>query len=211
MRLTGTEQAGTLRSLISSIFIVAGFLLALCGCDKKEKAEGSFSKADSLTETLLTLQDSMVASWNAMISDDDAKITAMRHLLRELSVLDPAGHDELKVFEGRVDGLVSLRYDQRTMSDSEMVSEYDFASNALVSELVSLAESRAEFAYDKQLQELVDDIRDADQRVNNYREEYDAVASRLNQFIEENGDYLKGTEEKSFLEKRPLFQMASDQ
>lgn len=205
------EQAQTLKSLISTTVVVAGFLLAVCSCDKKAKVVGTFSRADSLTETLLTLQDSMVASWNAMISDDDAKIKAMRHLLHQLAGLNPGNREDLKVFEGRVDGLVSLRYDQRTMSDSEIVSEYDFASNALVTELISLAESQPEFTYNKGLQKQVDDIRDADQRVNNYRDEYDAVASRLNQFIEENRNYLKGTEEKSFLEKRPLFQMASEQ
>ncbi|HEX8037710.1 MAG TPA: LemA family protein [Chryseosolibacter sp.] len=204
------KQARTLRSFISASVVASTCFLALCSCDKKEKPGASFSKADSLTETFLTLQDSMVASWNAMISDDDTKIKAMHHLLHQLSVLNPASRDELKVFEGRVDGLVSLRYDQRTMSDTEIVSEYDFASNALVSELVSLAESQPEFTSDKALQKLVDDIRDADLRVDNYRDEYDANASRLNQFIEENGIYLKATEEKSFLEKRPLFQMASD-
>ncbi len=205
------KRATIVKSCFSISWILAGCLLAFCSCEKKTVTEARFSKADSLTEIFLSLQDSMLASWNAMINDDNTKVKAMRHLLHELSVSNPEKRDELRVLEGRVDGLVSLRYDQQTMSDSEIVSEYDFASNSLVSELVSLAESQQEFAYNNTLQKLVDNIRAADQRVNNYREDYDGIALRFNNFIEENHSLLKDTDEKSFLEKKPLFQMASEQ
>ena len=96
------------------------------------------------------------------------------------------------------------------MSDTEVVSEYDFVSNSLVSELLSLAESQKEFAYNTTLQKLTDSIRAADQRVMNYRAEYDFIAARFNAFIERNRSFLKGIDEDSFLEKKPLFEMAAD-
>jgi hypothetical protein len=96
------------------------------------------------------------------------------------------------------------------MSNTEIVTEYDFASNSLITELISLAESQKEFAYNTTIQKLADSIRAADQRVNNYRAEYDLVTSRFNEFIERNKGMLKEIDEDSFLEKKPLFQMAAE-
>ena len=183
---------------------------AMWSCDKKPASHTGFTRADSLTETYLALQDTMLQAWNTMIHDDNRKIKAMKSLLHELSVSNPEKKDELKAYEERLEGLTSIRYDQNTMSDAEIVSEYDFASNSLVSELIALAESQKEFAYNKTLQKLADTIRAADQRVSTYREEYDFITSRFNMFIEGNRDLLQDIHEDSFLKKKPLFQMAAE-
>lgn len=195
-------------SIFPALPIVLCCLFFLNSCGKKTANETSFTKVDSLTETYLVLQDTMLQAWNTMMHDDNRKLKAMNHLLHELGLTVPEKRDELNSLEERLDHLNSLRYDQRTMSDSERVSEYDFASNALVTELISLAESQKEFVYNPTIQKLVDSIRAADQRVNNYRAEYDRVASRFNVFIEHNKHSLKELEKDSVLEKKPLFQMA---
>jgi septal ring factor EnvC (AmiA/AmiB activator) len=187
------------------------WFFALAGCENKgTRAQDGFTKADSVTETYLALQDTMLQAWNSMIHDDNRKIKSMQHLLHELIVSNPEKQEELKAFQERLDDLASMRYNQQSMSDTEIVSEYDFVSNSLVSELLSLAESQKEFAYNTTLQKLTDSIRAADQRVMNYREEYDVVASRFNAFIERNRNFLKEIDEDSFLEKRPLFEMAAE-
>lgn len=190
--------------------IAAATAFAITSCEKREQATTNFSKADSVTEAYLVLQDSMLGSWNAMMSDDNHKLNAMRGLLHELSATDPEKTEDIRSFKTRLDQLTSMRYDQHTLGDSEIVSEYDFASNALVSELISLAESQSGFASDSTLQRLVDKIREADQRVNSYRENYDRIASRFNVFIEKNTTFLKGMDQGDSLPgKKPLFQMAS--
>jgi hypothetical protein len=186
------------------------WLIASAGCEKKPPVQSRFTKADSVTETYLALQDSMLQAWNTMIADDNRKIKAMRHLIQELHVASPEKRDELKSFEDRLGDLMSMRYDQHSMSNTETVTEYDFASNSLVTEIISLAEAQKEFAYNTTIQKLVDSIRAADQRVTNYREEYDRIAVHFNQFIERNKEMLQDIEEDSFLEKKPLFQMAAE-
>lgn len=198
------------KSLFSLLTIGALLILALSGCEKKTVKETSFTKADSLTENYLAYQDTLLQAWNSMMHDDNRKIRAMGHLLHELSVSTPEKRDELKSLEERLEDLTSMRYDQHTMSDTEVVSEYDFVSNSLVNELISLAESQSEFAYNTTVQKLVDSIRAADQRVNIYREAYDAVALRFNRFIERNKPMLTEIENDSGLEKKPLFQMAGE-
>lgn len=194
----------------SGLFIISCCLFALCSCEKKPASQTHFTKTDSLTGAYLALQDSMLQAWNIMIHDDNRKIKAMHNLLHELVMTNPEKREELKAYEERLDHLISLRYDQKSMSETGIVTEYDFASNSLVTELIALAESQKEFAYNTTLQKLDDNIRAADQRVNNYREEYDFIATQYNRFIEKNRGMLKEIDEDSFLEKKPLFQMVTE-
>lgn len=186
---------------------VLAALLLLAGCEKRPPSNASFTRADSLTETYLALQDTMLQVWNTMIHDDNRKIRSMTHLLHELTISNPDKREELHHFEEQLDELAAMRYDQRSMSDAERVIEYDFASNILVIELISLAEAQREFAYNTTLQKLVDSIRAADQRVNNYRTEYDYVARRFNRFIARNRHTLEEINDDRVAE-RPLFQVA---
>lgn len=186
-------------------------LLFMGACDQKTRSErGNFTKADSVTETYLALQDTMLQAWNLMIHDDNRKIKAMHHLLEELKRSNPENLPELESLEARLEQLLSLRYDQTSITNPELVSEYDFASNSLVTEIIALAEAERGFATDQLLQELVESIRAADQRVMNYRREYDRTASRFNAFIDQNKEVLQELDSQTFLQKKPLFEMASE-
>jgi hypothetical protein len=193
-------------------FILALSALALCHCSKKDESISgtNFTKADSVMDTYLSLQDSIHDVWNVMINDDKKKIASMRHLLHELEVSNATEPQTIRTYEERIDQLIRMRYSQKSMANADVIEEYDFASNSIVSELVSLAESRSEFTYNTTLQKLVDDILAADQRVNNYRDQYDLIAEQFNSFLDKNRSYLKEMEEDESLNKKPLFQMASD-
>lgn len=190
--------------MLVSLFIIAA-------CDQKTTSEhGNFTKADSVTETYLALQDTMLQAWNSMIHDDNRKIKAMHHLLEELKRTNPENAPELESIGTRLNRLVSLRYDQTSITNPELVSEYDFASNSLVAELIVLAEAEKDFSTDQLLQELVDSIRAAEQRVMTYRKAYDRTASRFNTFIDRNKEVLQEIDSQAFLAKKPLFEMASE-
>jgi hypothetical protein len=192
--------------------ILALTALALCQCGKKEQnpAHSNFTKADSLMDTYLSLQDSIHEVWNVMINDDNKKITAMHNLLHELELTNASDLETIKKYEDRLDQLVQMRYNQKSMSNADIIEEYDFASNSMVTELVSLTESKSEFTYNTTLQKLVDEILAADQRVNNYRDQYDLIADQYNAFLETNKPFLNDMEEGKAFDKKPLFQMASD-
>jgi hypothetical protein len=186
--------------------------LTIWSCGDHQKGEQTrFTKADSLTDTYLNLKDSMLETWNAMINDDNQKIKAMHNLLHELKVSNPSQHDELRAYEERLGQLVHSRYTQKSMENMHVIEEYDFASSSLVTELISLAESQTQFSYNTTLQKLVENIRTADQRVDNYRQEYDHIASTFNRFIDENRKWLTEIDEDSFMQKKPLFQMVAEE
>jgi len=183
------------------------------GCGEKPRTQPdttTFTHADSLTEHYLSLQDSMLRAWNIMIHDDNQKIKSMHNLLHELMVSNPEQRETLATYEERLNQLTRMRYTQKSLANNDVVEEYDFASNSIISELISLAESQTEFAYNTTIQKLVDEIRSADQRVNNYRTDYDSIVIMYNRFIDKNRNELKEIVQSSTLETKPMFQMVSD-
>ena len=195
---------------LRGVFCLSIFLLATA-CGEKPKSHSThFTKADSVTETYLNLKDEMFATWNLMTRDDNQKIRAMRNLVHELGVTNRSLREDLQAYEQRINELAESRYTHESMENLNVIEEYDFASNALVSELISHAEAVPEFAYNTTLQRLVETIRTADQRVVNYRTEYDRIAAEYNEFIDDNAESLREVETDSFVEKRPLFQMVAE-
>lgn len=185
-------------------------LLTGCGHSRTESDANNFTKADSVTESYLALQDTMLQAWNTMMYDDNRKIRAMDHLLDELWRINPEIRDEVRSLRERLDHLLEMRYDQISITNPSLVSEYDFASNSLVTEIISLAEAQKEFAYNEALQKLSDSIRASDQRVITYRQEYDRMASRFNAFIEQYKEVLEEIDSQTFVQKKPLFEMAAE-
>jgi len=199
-----------LRNNSALIFVTAALLLSV-GCNSKKHSDPtSFTKIDSLTDTYLALQDSMVDTWNMMIKDDNKKIRAMKGLIHELEIGGQYAKGELNSYEQRVDQLIRIRYTPKTMWNTDVIEEYDFASSSLVTELIALAESYTAFSYNTTLQKLVEEIRAADLRVENYRADYDSIALQYNKFIEENKELLKEIADNGSLDKKPLFQVASE-
>jgi hypothetical protein len=182
-------------------------IVALQSCNTQKQSDQA-SSTYSVQDSLVAYQDSLLQSWNIMIGDDNQKINAMQILLRELKSTDADDREQLERFEQQLEQLSRLRYTQTSMSNADVIEEYDFASGTLVMELISLAESRVEYNKSLVLQKLVDDILLADDRVNNYREDYDDIVADYNYFLDKNKPYLKEINADS-LRRRSLFQMVS--
>jgi len=198
-----------MKVLIPVCAVVFSIVIIGCGEKKAVNTDTTFTKVDSLTDYYLALQDSMLQAWNMMTHDDNEKILAMHNMVHELMITNFTDKDILTSYEQQLEQLKHLRYTQKSMANPDVVEEYDFASNTLVSELISLAESRTEFTYNTTLQKLADDVRLADQRVVTYREEYDIIATHYNQFLEQNSKFLKDIDPNQSFEKKPIFQMVS--
>ncbi|MBL7858796.1 MAG: hypothetical protein JNM57_13995 [Cyclobacteriaceae bacterium] len=201
----------TIKANLTELFPLF-FVAALCSCGNKENQSQQtiWTKADSLTETYLSLHDSLHQAWNVMMHDENMKLKAMHSLLHEVSLTSPGEQETLHNLEERLEQLAHIRYTQEDLANAEVVEEYDFASNVLVSELTALAESRKEFEYNTTMQKLVNTILHADQRVSNYRQHYDETAIRFNAFIDKNSNLLKEIDQQE-LTKKPLFHMSADE
>jgi hypothetical protein len=203
-------QTKIMRKIVAGLTVAIGVVVLMsCGEKKVNSSDATFTKADSLTDRYLAFQDSMLLSWNVMINDDNQKIKSMHNLLHELLVISTDERDQITKYEEQLDQLTRLRYTQKSMGNEDVVEEYDFASTTLVRELISLAETTPEYAKNPALQKLVEDIQLADERVNNYREDYDLIVMQYNEFLDENKSYLVEANRNDSLEKKYLFQMVS--
>ncbi len=183
-------------------------VLALLGtvflqCSPRQETHSSFTKADSVTDFYLKMQDTLHGQWNLMITDDNKKIQAMGNLLHELMVTGAADSGRYRGYDDRLTQLARMRYTQKSMFNPDVIKEYDYATRALIMELVSAAEARTEYSYNVTLQKLVDEILLSDQRVTQLRQQYDSMAELYNRFLERNGTLL--VEANLTTEKKPLF------
>ncbi|MEQ8423651.1 MAG: hypothetical protein RIA63_03010 [Cyclobacteriaceae bacterium] len=192
--------------------LVSSSCALLLSCNNQQSAQNktSFTKVDSLTETYLLLQDSLLHAWNVIAWDEKEKTKAMHGLLKLMSKQEGIDEQQLHSLEQRLDQLDRIRFTQKSLANSYVIEEYDFATNSLVTEILSLAEADSELMKIETTQKLVDKIKLADQRVGDLRTEYDKVAIRYNHFIVKNKRYLDEIDKDCSGEKRALFHMTSD-
>lgn len=196
-----------------TLLVVFGLLSAVfmqCGSKPEPVVETGYTEADSITEVYLMLQDSLHDTWNMMLSDDNEKIKAMKGLVHEMRIGTQFTPEKLAALDERIDQLIKIRYTPKTMSNTDVVEEYDFASNSLVTELISMAESLSSFSYNTTIQKLVEQIRSADLRVDNYRADYDSVAMAYNRFIEQHATSMKEITNNDTVMKKVLFSSDSE-
>lgn len=190
-------------------FLLFGFAIATLSCSKNQSGNPintAYTKTDSLTETYLAIQDSLLHAWNVMAWDEKEKVENMHGILQLMQKKEGFDSEQLAALAHRLDQLNRIRFTQKSLANSFVIEEYDFASNSLVSEIMSLAEADPEFIKNEKAQKLVDKVKIAEQRVMDYREAYDKVAMRYNLFIERNDKYLQEIDKSHTGEKKALFQ-----
>jgi hypothetical protein len=189
------------------LFFITGMPAVFMQCGHKPDApeEIGYTHADSITEVYLMLQDSLHDTWNMMLSDDNEKIKAMKGLVHEMRIGTQFAPEKLAVLDERIDQLLKIRYTPKTMSNTDVVEEYDFASNSLVTELISMAESLSSFSYNTTIQKLVEQIRSSDLRVDNYRADYDSVAMAYNRLLERHTTSIEEITNSDTVMKKALF------
>ena len=197
-------------NLILLLFICCAAGWASCNNRTSALERNNYTHIDSLTDTYLNLQDSLLIAWNVMAKDENEKLRSIHEVLQAMSSSDLFNKNLVASLEQRLEQVKRIRFNQKTIANPHVVEEYDFASNSLISEIVSLAESNLTFIQKKELQSLIDAIKEADQRVNYFRSDYDFIAQKFNLFLDNHQSHLKEIDQNAVNGKRPLFQMASD-
>lgn len=164
----------------------------------------NFTKADSLTETYLTLQDSIHNAWNLVMNDENEKIKALQETLTHLQA-QLQENEQVHSLSQQLEQLRRMRITPKTLNNPHVIEEYDFACNTLVSELHALTETSASVLTDTRVQTLLDKVRLSDERLREYRVAYDSLAVQFNAFVEKNKTLLKDIDKNSGFHKRPMF------
>ncbi len=136
------------------------------------------------------INDSLDASWTVMIKDDDEKMADMERLLKEVSKTrryDKNRHQELV---NDIDKLTVIRYDRKSMSNSDKIDEYDSANSVVTKEVILFAANHPQYDSYPVFEELINEIQLADNRVILHRIRYDRSAKAFNSFVQQNKPYI---------------------
>ena len=136
-----------------------------CGRTATSSEKTNFTHTDSLTETFLTFQDTLLHSWNLLAKDEHEKLDALEKALHGLIRLSATETSQISTLHNRLDQLKQIHITQKTLSNPYVVEEYDFASSSLISEVLSLMESNSKITNDNELVELIDKIKFTDQQI----------------------------------------------
>lgn len=190
-----------------AVALSAGLLLS-CGRSTTSNEKTAFTHIDSLTETYLILQDTLLNSWNKLVNDENEKIEALNAALSHLtSIVEP--RDLVSSLDLQLLQLRQIRITQKTLYNPDVVDEFDFASNSLISEIISLAEANPTLKKNREFQSIIEKIKISEGRVTIYRSDYDSIAQEFNSFLESNKLVLKDIDQNCSLAKRPLFSLSS--
>lgn len=195
--------------LLLNLFFLA-FVLIHCR-KQKEGPVTEFTRVDSVTHLYLDYKDSLMDAWNLMMHEDNRRIGALKNLIRELQHSGSAPDPQLlQSLAFRTEQLLRIRFTPKTISNYDVVEEYDFAVNSVVSELIALAEASPLYVSSPLMQKLVAEIQESDRLVEEYRHRYDFIASHYNDFLEQYKDLLHEIDKTAAGDKRPLFQLAEE-
>ena len=165
-------------------YLMVAMIFFAASCEKKNKAVVSEKKVDRVKRELDLLTDSLNASWNTMIKSDDEKIADVKRLLEEISYTkkyDVLALDSLKTLHEK---LITKRYTQESVVESEKIDAYDLATDSLLKRTFKLVNNTPNIENHPLAKSLAEDIIEEDNRVVVYRARYDRWAKEFNTYIE---------------------------
>jgi hypothetical protein len=208
MREIKIAMKKNLQVALSACFL--GLALLVSSCEKKAKKEAlTAAQADSLHHTFLVIQDSLNATWERMIEDDNQKIADAKRLLEEVSYTNNYDIVQFDSLQQDLAQLLEMRYSSTSMAEPSAIDNYDSASNKVINTIMTIASEHPDFARYPLMKTLIKDIQEANGRVLRQRVNYDYAAKLHNQFIEENKDVLEEVDSLKGIEKKPLFELDS--
>jgi len=191
------------------LFFTAIVILSIIAGCKKKSGTPTSEATDSLKIKYTSLLDSVNASWNVMIADDDEKHMLMKRLLLEVSYTNNYDKDKFAELNEQVDALNAMRYDQKSMHSSALIDAYDSATWAVADNVIVFARNHPRYQDIPLMEELINDINEKNSFVLIHRIHYDQSVKELNAFLETYGESARAVIPAIIDGPMPLFELPS--
>jgi hypothetical protein len=176
---------------------------ASCSTSSTLHERTQFSRTDSLTEIYLVLQDSLLQSWNRIVSMEMSRNETLGNIINDLQRSTVITEEEWTGYQASLEQLERIRFTQKNMIDPHVIEEYDKASTELVKQISLLSIESA------RLQKAASDLESYHASNLQHRLTYDSIAREFNTFIQNNSTDLS-LDSNLRLEKKPLFWSVSN-
>jgi len=176
---------------------VAAVAAITCACSTSNTIHehtSSFSKADSLTDIYLVLNDSVLQSWNRIVSTEVDKARTLQEIIGDLDAASILSDELRESLQVRMEQLEKIRFTQESIKDPQAVQDYDVAFKSIVDDITRLTKDDSE----KMFGNLI--ISSSNNRLS-----YDKIANAFNAFVQKNKAMLKDVSTNNELEAKPLF------
>ncbi len=193
-------------NFLKSTFLLLVPILFLAACNKNSSSL-STDAVDSLKLTYQQITVDVEQAWVDMIMDDDGKLENMRRILQEVGYSDSYNRLKFDSLNKEVDALAQLRYDQESMSDSDLITLYDERTGTTLGKLMTFTTSLPQFEQYPLMGTLLQEIFEADDRVLRYRIQYDNAAKSYNQFITDHESNLGLLTSQEIHHAKALFEL----
>lgn len=170
-------------------FLLMLIFPAFFGCRQTQKQAGE--AGDTLALRLEENMRAIDSTWNRMIVSDDTKIANMRRLCQELELLKGSQEKEIKALLTQIEQLPQVRYTREQVAVPGFIERYDSLTNAAIEKVTETARRLAPEQEYQLINQLVAEIRMADDSVLFYRKEYDRSLDQYGAFLKEKAAGLR--------------------
>ena len=183
------------------------FLLAIVASCKNTSTSLSPTAVDSLRTVFQDINSQLDVTWTEMMNDDDAKLDNLRRILQEVEYSGNYNRLKLDSLKQHIDELQEVRYDQVTMSDSDLINQYDSLTTQVMGEVTIFTTRLEQFEQYPIMGQLLQEVFEADDRVLRYRIGYDRSAKQYHAFIKDHQDHLSSVTKQTEMQPKPLFEL----
>jgi len=195
-------------TFFKSILLIFFVAIILGACNKNTSTSLTPTAIDSLKTVFQDINTQLEAAWNTMIQDDDDKLSNLTRLLQEVEYSGDYNRLKLDSLKKDIDQLAAVRYDQQTMSDSDLINLYDSMTTQAMGEVTVFTTRLSQFDQYPLMGQLIQEVFEADDRILRFRIDYDRAAKQYNSFIEEHEpDLPLVAKQKVVLQPKPLFEL----
>ena len=194
-------------TFFKSILLIFFVAIILGACNKNTSTSLTPTAIDSLKTVFQDINTQLEAAWNTMMQDDDDKLSNLTRLLQEVEYSGDYNRLKLDSLKKDIDQLAAVRYDQQTMSDSDLINLYDSMTTRAMGEVTVFTTRLSQFDQYPLMGQLIQEVFEADDRILRFRIDYDRAAKQYNSFIEEHEPDLPLVAKQKVLQPKPLFEL----
>jgi hypothetical protein len=189
--------------------LATGFVVLVlfvhCATRTDAPRTAAFTKADTLTEEWLKLDEALHHHWLQIARHEQALSEHLRTLFDRMAALQPLTRDMHDRIERQLDQLERIRITTRNMENPHVIEEHDRAQHALTADLFNLVGRDDRYMGDSNIAALAEAIRKYQDMTWAKRFAYDSFAGEYNRFLRQNYHLLADDTVQHPPPRKPLF------
>jgi hypothetical protein len=189
---------------VGLLFIIGALALS-CTRTPSPDESSAFTKADTITDQLLVLQDSLHHRWLQVSIHEQLHTDHLAELFSQALDWLALPHHEQAAIHNQILQLRQLQLNPRNMTNPDVIREHDLARHALTTDIFRIIERHELHLKDSGIADLARKIQELQEATWPVRITYDSLAHHYNQYLLQHEQTLTAHDPANQHAPRPLF------